>query len=136
MGVTPIECQGTSPLKFVALSLLLYNEHAFQQTPQDPPIRSKQEQTLQTAATQQQYRAATQQRTVNNNEQQHGSNGNRNTAEKQRNSMGSVAFSGASLAFEFEARWHLHPTQAWMLLQVLRRLRPSVLRRPPSRTHS
>ena len=83
-------CQGTSPLKFVALSLLLYNEHAFQQTPQDPPIRSKQEQTLQTAATQQQYRAATQQRTVNNNEQQHGSNGNRNTAEKQRNSMGSM----------------------------------------------
>ena len=82
--------QGTSPLKFVALSLLLYNEHAFQQTPQDPPIRSKQEQTLQTAATQQQYRAATQQRTVNNNEQQHGSNGNRNTAEKQRNSMGSM----------------------------------------------
>ena len=53
--------QGTSPLKFVALSLLLYNEHAFQQTPQDPPIRSKQEQTLQAAATQQQYRAATQQ---------------------------------------------------------------------------
>ena len=82
MGVTPIECQGTSPLKFVALSLLLYNEHAFQQTPQDPPIRSKQEQTLQTAATQQQHRAATQQQAVNNNEQQHGSNGNRNTAEK------------------------------------------------------
>ena len=62
----PIECQGTSPLKFVALSLLLYNEHAFQQTPQDPPIRSKQEQTLQTAATQQQYRAATQQPTTTN----------------------------------------------------------------------
>ena len=30
----PIECQGTSPLKFVALSLHLYSEHAFRQSPQ------------------------------------------------------------------------------------------------------